>query len=277
MVLEQILEWSQNRPPWQRDALRRLVVNGELSEDDITELTEVCKAAHNLAEAGAANPLTAEHIPAGGIGAAAVTLETLTHHHGINALAENQQLQFGEHLTVVYGDNAAGKSGYTRILKNACRSRGREEILGNIAQAANEDPVQSAAIRYKVGNESSQREWSIGDEDELLSLASVFDSHSAAVYLTKETDVAFRPLGLDLFDKLVQACKAVRERLEGEQSALPESPTAVLRAQIPMAPLPPNFWMPSRRTPIKQQWTESRNCLPRRKIASLPYACKSVT
>jgi hypothetical protein len=29
-VLEQILEWSKDRPAWQRDALRRLVVNGEL-------------------------------------------------------------------------------------------------------------------------------------------------------------------------------------------------------------------------------------------------------
>jgi hypothetical protein len=29
-VLQEILEWSQGRPMWQRDALRRLVLNGEL-------------------------------------------------------------------------------------------------------------------------------------------------------------------------------------------------------------------------------------------------------
>ncbi len=35
-VLQEILVWSADRPTWQRDALRRLVVNGELSDDDIT-------------------------------------------------------------------------------------------------------------------------------------------------------------------------------------------------------------------------------------------------
>ena len=36
----------------------------------------------------------------------------------------------------------------------------------------------------------------------------------------RRTDVAFRPFGLDLFDKLAQACASVRERLEREQSSL---------------------------------------------------------
>ena len=37
-VLKEILEWSQGRPMWQRDALRRLVLNGELSDEDIGPL-----------------------------------------------------------------------------------------------------------------------------------------------------------------------------------------------------------------------------------------------
>ena len=39
MVLQEILEWSSDRPPWQRDALRRLVLNGELSDEDIVSVT----------------------------------------------------------------------------------------------------------------------------------------------------------------------------------------------------------------------------------------------
>ena len=56
-VLHELLEWSQNRPSWQRDALRRLVLNGELSEDDISALAELCKATHGLAEQQEAMPL----------------------------------------------------------------------------------------------------------------------------------------------------------------------------------------------------------------------------
>ena len=53
-----------------------------------------------------------------------------------------------------------------------------------------------------------------------ISRVSVFDAHSAAVYLTEKTDVAFRPFGLDLFDQLVRACKAIRLQLEKEQHFL---------------------------------------------------------
>jgi hypothetical protein len=47
-----------------------------------------------------------------------------------------------------------------------------------------------------------------------------FDSHSAGVYLRDKTDVAFRPFGLDIFDKLSRVCDEVRFRLEREQDAL---------------------------------------------------------
>jgi hypothetical protein len=62
---------------------------------------------------------------------------------------------------------------------------------------------------------------------------SVFDSQCAAVYLTEKTDVAFRPFGLDLFDKLVKACKAVRARLESEQRSLASNALAAVQAQVP--------------------------------------------
>jgi len=62
-VLEEILEWSQDRPAWQRDALRRLVVNGELSEGDIRDLSEICKSAYGLAEQQHSVPLAKDHVP----------------------------------------------------------------------------------------------------------------------------------------------------------------------------------------------------------------------
>lgn len=57
-VLQEILEWSYDRPVWQRDALRRLVLNGELSDSDIDVLTEICKARFGLAEQQDFTPLT---------------------------------------------------------------------------------------------------------------------------------------------------------------------------------------------------------------------------
>lgn len=228
-VLKDILEWSQNRPAWQRDALRRLVLAGELSEEDISNLSEICKSKHGLAEPRKATPLAAEHIPDHGAGPGQVTLQSIFHHRGVNALAEGQTLKFDPALTVVYGDNAAGKTGYIRILKSACRARRTEDILGNVVSgAAPHKPV--VAIKYKVGAEEAPREWAGDGEDESISRVSVFDSQCAAVYLTEKTDVAFRPFGLDVFDKLVQACKSVRSRLESEQRALNSGASWVFEA-----------------------------------------------
>jgi energy-coupling factor transporter ATP-binding protein EcfA2 len=218
-VLKEIFEWSQDRPPWQRDALRRLVLGSDLSEDDIRDLSEICKSAYGLAEAQETIPLTPDQIPETGAGSGQVTLLSIFHHRGVNALAENQTLQFGPKLTVVYGDNAAGKTGYIRILKSACRARETEEILGNVVSGATpHKPI--VEIRYKVGTDENARKWAGEDGDDFISRVSVFDTHCAAVYLTEKTDVAFRPFGLDLFDKLVKVCRSVRSRLESEQRSL---------------------------------------------------------
>ncbi len=231
-VLEELLEWSQERPSWQRDALRRLVLNGELSEDDIRSLSEICKSAHGLAEQQEVIPLAKNHLRDQGASSDQVTLLSIFHHRGVNALAEDQTLKFARNLTVVYGDNAAGKTGYIRILKSACRARGPERILGNVVSGTSPHaPV--VAIKYKVGTETDAREWAGRGESELISRVSVFDTQCAAVYLTEKTDVAFRPFGLDLFDKLVKACKAVRSRLEGEQRSLTSNALATVQAQVP--------------------------------------------
>lgn len=231
-VLQEILEWSQGRPMWQRDALRRLVLYGEISDEDICSLTEICKSAYGLAEQQETAPLAKEHMPDKAECAVPVSLVSIFHHRGVNALAEDQTLKFAPGLTVVYGDNGAGKTGYIRILKSACRARGQERILGNVVSGTSPlAPV--VAIKYKVGTEPETREWVGTDGDEFVSRVSVFDTQCAAVYLTEKTDVAFRPFGLDLFDKLVKACKYVRVKLEGEQRALVSNSLTVVQAKIP--------------------------------------------
>ena len=80
-VLKEILEWSQSRPLWQRDALRRLVLNGEFSEDDLAELGKICKGFYGLSEQQEVLPLTKDHIPTADTASAQIALDSIFHHY----------------------------------------------------------------------------------------------------------------------------------------------------------------------------------------------------
>ena len=230
-VLQEILEWSVQRPPWQRDALRRLVIQGSLQEDDIATLAALCKKTYGLTDGPSLIPLQAKHLPKPDDIGQSVSLQSVTHHAGVNALASDQAIEFGQQLTIVYGANAAGKSGYTRILKRACRARGAEDILGNVVSASSLG-YPTATIAFDVDGRSYDYRWRDNDQpDPFLSRISVFDHHCASVYVAKKTDVAFRPMGLDLFDKLANACEAVRAILERERRSL-----TVQRMNMPTVP-----------------------------------------
>lgn len=229
-IYKEILDWSAGRPFWQQDALRRLVIKNTLDEADITALASLCKAKHGLEEQREPKPLKRDHLPTTATAGPAVRLTHLTHQMGVNALAPNQTIEFGPNLTIVYGDNGAGKSGYARILKRACRARGSDPILGDVTSGAS-PPVPSALIRYSVGKKSADFAWrDRKDSSQPLSRVSVFDRQCASVYITKRTDVAFRPMGLDLFDKLATVSEDVRKVLERERKDLeeqdPKLPTA---------------------------------------------------
>ena len=135
-ILESILAWSADRPEWQRDALRRIVQQGKLGDRDIAELATLCLAEHGLVQPGglAALPLEQKHLPAHPGATNSVTLSGMRNISGVNHLAPGQNLTFSAAgLTIVYGANGSGKSGYARILKRICRTRNPgAEILTNI-------------------------------------------------------------------------------------------------------------------------------------------------
>ena len=97
-VLGEIIEWSKERPGWQRDALRRLFTTGEITAPDLEELLDLCKAAHGLGEHRAPTVLSNKHLAIKGGGDGPVSLVSVTHHRGVNALAPEQTVAFGPNL-----------------------------------------------------------------------------------------------------------------------------------------------------------------------------------
>ncbi|HPE70738.1 MAG TPA: ATP-binding protein [Candidatus Competibacter sp.] len=224
-VLETILEWSADRPLWQRDALRRIIVSGSLTDADIGELVDLCKQGKG-APVGElrAVPLEKIHLPANPGQTAAVSLLSIADVTGVNNLAAGQTLGFEPNgITIIYGDNGAGKSGYARILKRACRARHAGIIESNVY--ADQPPKRVGAnIAYGVGGvpQPVQQWQNDASPHATLSAVSVFDSDCASVHVRQKNEVAFRPFGLDVPDELAAACQAVKNALAVEQKQLEE-------------------------------------------------------
>ena len=220
-ALREIVFWSKDRPIWQRDALRRLVISGELEAIDILELTVLCKDCTQPNE-----PLEIKHIGTKSAGAPTVALRNIRNVQNVNALAEGQTLNFiPKGVTIVYGDNGAGKSGYVRILKQACRARvarGKsEQILPNVYITPSRP--QAAEIEYNVSTQSQTMQWKNGEKsDNLLSEVSVFDSRTANVHVKETNALAYTPYPMKLLEQLVTTCKAVKDSLDAEISTLKE-------------------------------------------------------
>jgi energy-coupling factor transporter ATP-binding protein EcfA2 len=223
-ALADILKWSADMPRWQRDALRRLCDHTKLEPADITALVAVCKGDNP------ATPLDASHIRDPAASHAVVSLGALHGLSNVNALAPGERLSFGKTgLTVIYGDNGAGKSGYARVLKQLCRARSPtgDSILPNIY--AGSGGIPTASVEFFIGGQKRSATWSQGElADPMLSAVSVFDSRTANVHVENTNDLAYTPLPLRILAGLAQTCQEVKAKLSAEIQTLEQQTPAVL-------------------------------------------------
>jgi ABC-type hemin transport system ATPase subunit len=213
-----LVAWAKGRPAWQQDALRRLVLNDQLTETDLDDLAEIC-----LDPKLPFQPFTQAHVAAEGASGEPVALLRIEDPKGVNALANGQKLEFAkEGLTVIYGDNGSGKSGYVRVLKHACRTRDRgTKILRDVE--GTEGTPQSAKIVFSRGKTEAEFGWTpeaAGHPD--LPAVSIFDSRSANIHVEKTNAVAYIPQPMQILEALAGACDKVKERLSTKIAALNE-------------------------------------------------------
>ncbi|RON24849.1 hypothetical protein BK660_04045 [Pseudomonas brassicacearum] len=223
-IIQEIHAWSKGLPAWQQDAIARLYQGRMLSAADLDDLYALAKAETGIPDPEGRNPKVLEEAliaqPAGP--ARLVQLAAIKQLVNVNALANGGRVPISlTGLTVIYGENGAGKSGYSRVFKHACRARDRREpILPN----ANLDPktagVAQAVFETVIDGVATDLPWQYGAvAPEPLSDIAIFDTHCARAYIDNHGDFAYAPYGLDILEGLAGVCNKLKARATLEKAA----------------------------------------------------------
>lgn len=223
MTLEDDLAaWVAERHDWQKDVVGRFCRNEALTDEDVATIAD-----HLVAGTyPATTAISASDIPGTSDSGDPVTLRAVAEVKGVNALLPDQRLTVGDAgLTIIYGDNASGKSGYARLIRQAVTARVKGEVLGDVFAKDKSD--QKASFEYAVGTNAAT--WALA-EDQSHDLSSVrfYDEECGDAYVTLASEISYRPSALTLLDRLSGACDQVQRVLTarlaangGERPALP--------------------------------------------------------
>ncbi|CDT43954.1 MULTISPECIES: AAA family ATPase [Vibrio] len=218
-AVESIVEWSKDKPVWWNLALKVVLEEGELNQNHIDFIFNFAKSVEGLEPKHPKHDQFLLPIDISGYMAEenSVRLSSLSQVEGVAALAEEQTLDFRKDgLTIVYGDNGAGKSSYTSILKHACLTRGAlKPITSNVFTSASKPP--QALLTLEIDETPTEFIWSNSTSNNNAAKSiRVFDTSSAHHYLSNEDALGYKPVGLNLITELTKAVESIKNRISEE-------------------------------------------------------------
>lgn len=228
--IEQLESWFKSRSNWLQDATRRLLEKGDLDQVDLDELYKICgiEAGINFED-----EIIPEFVPmqTGSFTmdeeGSKVELRSIGNIKGINALNPKRPVLFNEGLTVIYGQNGSGKSGYTRLLKQICGAKKIGSIYPDVFST--KPDCQVCDIGYTIEDELHNVSYdiSLGINDHLSSIE-IYDSDCGSVYVNEENELAYEPELLRVFSRLIEISDELSEKfkfaLQGLVSTMPSIP-----------------------------------------------------
>jgi ABC-type dipeptide/oligopeptide/nickel transport system ATPase subunit len=222
--IDDIEAWSKKLSAWKRDCLRRLAVTDELTETDVNELLLLVKhAAGFMLKDQPTPPIPFSKAHFGSTKHKPIVLKGISKVENVNRLAGSASLDFcPEALTIIYGRNGSGKTGYVRILRTACRTRienpAKLKVLGNVHGGG--EGHQAAQIIIDAGGGDVPIAWAPGmlAPPELMKIG-VFDTASAQLYVDGGSQIRYLPFGLALPHRLNAVCLTLKDRLEAERAS----------------------------------------------------------
>ena len=208
----QIAAWRGELPLWQEYTLRRLGQRDELTHEELEPVYRSMLVAEGLGEPQEkVDDFRPDYaVRHGPPVKGALRILKVSNTRGINALCDHQMLPLAANLTVIYGVNASGKSGYGRLFRAACGELDGCRILRD---AFSHSPIQQSA-EIEVQTERGGETITYRPEAPCPHLFSIryFDAEVAAQHLRSATELDLAPAEMRVFDRLARIVDQVRQR-----------------------------------------------------------------
>jgi len=117
-------------------------------------------------------------------------------------------------ITVVYGENGVGKSGYGRLFNNVFYSRGDSFLIGNVFGPKRNNPITADLEVIDSNGKTHSLKYPECKSHPACQQFSCFDSKSVNVHIDNQNELHIQPKGLDFFEDLIQMIKLISDQID---------------------------------------------------------------
>lgn len=205
-IVDYLWDWAEQNGTWAKHLVKEVVEKERpLDKNERDNIYQIFSNEIGLTKGMNASPVVR---PTFNPAVNDVRLTTLSDVQGVNRLADKQKLDFSTNVTVIYGENGTGKTGYGRILKLLGLSYEKgTRVLPNVYAAPPQK--QSFTIQYTVNNTPKTFTWDGKNHtaaDELQGV-SIFNNNCVRLSLDKNRELLVTPVGFHLFSILSNELK----------------------------------------------------------------------
>ncbi len=205
-----LIDWANHQDGWVRRLVGQVIASQRpIGEEQTKELFELFLAEKGLDGTWAEVEPKLPYPAAGSAQADPLRLLSLSKVSGVNALSPGATIDFSPGLTILYGENGTGKTGYARILKRISAVQYPEKIIPNVNSTAAQTPA--ATIEYELGGVHKSIEWNDEVGVSPFTRMSVFDSPSVNIRVDDSLSYVFTPAEISLFSFVSSGIQAIQE------------------------------------------------------------------
>lgn len=214
MGISLLVDWAKEQDYWIQAFVAEIIdLRKPLSEDRIDYFYNMLLREKELAEGNIVKKVVLKATAEAGIEESSLVLKSLRDVENVNALTPNQNIEFNSHVTVLFGENASGKTGYVRVLKQVASARNAEPILPDVRTGKSPNGPR-AIIEYSHGDKNEIIKW-LGEKGvDPLHWIDIFDARAEVVHLDENLTYTYTPADLALFPMVHEGIEKTCEKLE---------------------------------------------------------------